>query len=364
MSDLFDTVISVGTDIISGIGDAVNIMRTPSFEEYNAAQRIFSSAGAAGFSSYILPKLKYSFIVEFILSEFAINFIETQLPDSHINFDVRNVSCFVRSTDLPSNSFTIDKINQYNKSRIQTGALVYKPVTMTFFDTTDSAAMLLMDAYRKFYYGDFFNKNPNSFRNDVLSSPVQFEGTGQNWGRSVMNNGNYDSQYFFKQINIYEIDNDTYTCHNMFNVYVEDVSPENKSMDSYGEPSSYTITLEYEGMGNINHFGYPAIGMPTTEIALLITDTQGLGKGGFFKYFGELDDKTLGLSSVGKIIRAGTAGYGIVKSISDILNGNISPDVIRNLGKSVMQGADAIGLDDIMSSANNAFGLGNILGDF
>ncbi|AXC39415.1 UNVERIFIED_ORG: hypothetical protein [Escherichia phage CMSTMSU] len=57
-----------------------------------------------------------------------------------------------------------------------------------------------MDAYRKFYYGDFFDKNPQSYRNDVLSTPENFNGLGGNWGRSVMNNGNYDNQYFSNQL--------------------------------------------------------------------------------------------------------------------------------------------------------------------
>lgn len=364
MADFFDSVIELGTNIIDSVGDTINIMREPSFEQYNAAQRVFSTGGGDGFSSYNLPKLKFSFIVEFVLSETALNFIATQLPDSHINFALRNVSCFARSSDLPSTAFTLDKLNQYNKTRYQTGALEYKPVQMSFYDTSDSAALLLLDAYRKYYYGDFFQKDLNSFRNDVLSTPLQFESISQNWGRSVMNNGNYNEQYFFKRINIYEIDNDTYTCHNMFNVYIEDVQMEQKSMDSMGEPSSLTLTLKYEGMGNINNLGYPSIGVPSSEIAPLITDTNGLGKSGFFKYFGELDDKALGLLTVGKVIRAGAAGYGIIKSIGDIINGDISPDVIRNLGGAISKGAEAIGFDNVLSDANNAFGLGNILGDF
>lgn len=364
MDDLFESIIDIGTSAVEIFKDNINIMREPSFKEYNAAQRTFSSAGSDGFNTFILPKLKYSFIVEFILSETALKFIETQLPESHINFDLYKVSCFARAVDIPQCSYTIDTLNQYNKSRIQTGHLVYKPVQLSFYDTTDSAAQLLLDAYRKYYYGDFFRKDLNSFRNDVLSSPNQFDSISGNWGRSVMNNGNYNEQYFFKRINIYEIDNDTYTIHNMFNVFIEDVNSEQKTMDSMGEAGEISMTLRYEGIGNINNDGYSAIGMPTAEIASLITDTNGLGRSGFFKYFGELDDKSMGLLTVGKIIRAGTAGFDIVRSIGDIINGDISPDVIRNLGKSVMQGAEAIGLDDILSNANNAFGLGNILGDF
>lgn len=364
MSNFLDSLISTGTEIVSGVAGSTSIVRNPPLEQYNAAQRVFSSAGEAGFSSYSLPKLKYSFIVEFVLSNFAKNFIQTQLPDTHTGFDVKNVSCFVRDVDLPSTQFQIDQLNQYNRVRLQAGKLDYKPVNITFYDTTDSAAFLLIDAYRKYYYGDFFVKSKAAFRNDVLSSPIEFEAMGSNWGRSVMNNGNSDKQYFFKQINIYEIDNETYTCHNMFNVFIEDIMLETKSMESSGEPSVISCTLKYEGIGHLSPDGYNSISAPTVEIGNIITDTSGLGKAGFFKYFGQLDDKNVGIMTVGKIIRAGTAGYDILTSARSILKGNISPDTIRNIGSAVVKGANSINLGNIVSSANEKFGLGNILGDF
>lgn len=364
MSNFLDSLISTGTDIAANVVNSATIIKNPPLEQYNAAQRVFSSAGEGGFSLYTLPKLKYSFIVEFVLSTFAINFIQTQLPDTHTGFDVKNVSCFVRDVNLPSTQFQIDQLNQYNRIRLQAGKLDYKPVNMTFYDTSDGAAFLLIDAYRKYYYGDFFTKSTASFRNDVLSSPIEFEAMGSNWGRSVMNNGNSDKQYFFKQINIYEIDNDTYTCHNMFNVFIEDIALETKSMESAGEPSVLSVTLRYEGIGHLGPDGYNSISVPTVGIGGLITDTTGLGKSGFFKYFGQMDDKNVGVTTIGKIIRAGTAGYDIITSIGDILNGNISPDTVRNIGSAVVKGVNNIGFGSIISSANEAFGLGNILGDF
>lgn len=364
MSDIFDSAFNVGKTFVTNVAANSKIVLSPPQNHLNAAQRVFSSSGEGGNAGYTLPKLKYSFIVEFILSEYAKDFIKNQLLDTHSRFDIYNVSCFVRDVNLPSAAFEIDEMNQYNRTRYQTGKITYKPSTIAFYDTVDSAALLLFDAYRKYYYGDFFNKSPISFRNDVLSNPIQFEKTGGNWGRSVMNNGNYDSQYFFQQINIYEIDNETYTAHNMFNVFVEDVTPETKTMESDGEAGVLTATLRYEGMGNLNPQGYASIAVPTMEIGALITDTSGLGKAGFFKYFGELDDRSMGLSTIGKIIRAGTAGHDIIASVGSILRGDISPDVIRNIGSAVKRGAAAIGLGSVVSSANEKFGLGNILGDF
>lgn len=361
---ILDSFVSTSTSIINGVTTNANIVRNPANQEMNAAMRVFGTGGEKGYTSYNLPKFKNCFIVEFVLSEFAKNFIKTELPDTHTDFDVNNVSCFVRDTNLPSFSFTTEKVKQYNKTRYVTGAIEYKPVTMTFYDTVDGAAYLLMDAYRKYYYGDFFNKTGASYRNDVLSTPTQFEKTGRNWGRSVQNNGNYDSVYFFSKINIYEIDNETYTVHNMFNVYISDVSLETKTMESEGEPSVLSLSMVYEGTSNLNGSSYQSISQPTLEIATLITATDGLGKAGFFKYFGELDDKSVGLTTIGKIIRAGTSGYDIVTSINDIIRNGVSTDSIRNIGSAVSSGSKAIGLGSIVSSATEKFGLGNLLGDF
>lgn len=360
---IIDTFVSTGTQVVSSVVQNAQIVRNPQFEAYNAAQRIFGTAGEKGFTTYNLPKFKNSFIVEFVLSEYAKNFIETQLADTHNGFTLGNVSCMVRDVTLPSFSFEVEKVNQYNKTRLITGGITYKPSTIIFYDTVDSAAYLLMDAYRKYYYGDFFAKSPSSFVNDTLSSPNQFDMFGGNWNRSVMNNGNYDSQYFFKQVNIFEIDGDTYTSHNMINVFIEDVQLDTKSM-SADDPSVMSLTLRYEGCSNFNYQGYQSIAVPTLEIATIITNTDGLGKSGFFKYFGELDDKQKGLLTIGKIIRAGTAGYDIVSSVRDILRGNANADTIRNLGGAVSKGASALGLGSVVSSATEKFGLGNILGDF
>lgn len=364
MSDFFDSFVSTSTSIISAVGDSITIVKDASYEELNAAQRVFGTAGEQGFTSYNLPKQRNCFVVEFVISEFAKNFIATQLPDTHTNFSSYNVSCMVKDTAIPSFSFDVEKVNQYNKTRIIAGNVNYKPVTMTFYDTVDSAAFLLMDAYRKYYYGDFFAKTQSSYTNDVLSSPSQFDVMGINWGRSVMNVGNYDAQYFFQQINIYEVDNSKYTIHNMFNVYIEDVSFENKSMESTGDPSLITLSLRYEAASNLNNSGYQSIGASSSEIATVLTNTDGLGKSGFFKYFGELDDKSVGLTTIGKIIRAGAAGSDIITSISDIASGNYNADTIRNIGNAIVTGASAIGLGSIVSSANESFGLGNLLGDF
>lgn len=363
MSDFVNDFVSSGTDIVSKVLDGVTVVKDPNNQQYNAAQQIFGTAGEGGFDSYNLPKMKFSFVVEFILSEQAKYFIQNVLSDTHSAFTVLNCSYFIKDVKLPSASFTIDEKNQYNKTRYQTGRVKYKPSTITFYDTVDSSAVLLMDAYKKFYYGDFFDKSETSFVNDTLSSPTQFENISSNWGRSVLNNGQYDNQYFFKAVNIYEVDSQNYTVHNMYNAFIEDIETETKSHESQGEPSLLSMTLKYEGMGHNAAIG-PAMGSSSVEIGNLLTSTALFGKSGFFKFFGELDDKSVNALTVSDVIKAGTSVYDIVKSVEDILKGDLNPDTVRNIGNAVVRGANAIGLGDVVSDASSKLGLGNILGDF
>ncbi len=363
MADFVNDFVNTGGNIAGKVLDNITIVKDPSNQQYNAAQQIFGTAGEAGFDSFNLPKMKFSFVVEFILSEQAKYFIQNVLGDTHAAFTVLNCSYFVKDAKLPSASFTIDEKNQYNKTRYQSGRIKYKPSTITFYDTVDSSAVLLIDAYKKFYYGDFFNKDANAFVNDTLSSPTQFENISGNWGRSALNNGQYDNQYFFKAINIYEVDSQNYTVHNMYNAFIEDIETETKSHESQGEPSLLSMSLRYEGMGNNAPIG-PAMGAASVEIANILTNTALFGKSGFFKFFGELDDKSVDALTVSDVIKAGTSVYDIVKSVEDILKGDINSDTIRNIGNAVVRGANAIGLGDVVSSASSKLGLGNILGDF
>lgn len=357
-SDLFDETV----DTLGNAWDSLSIMRGPPNQQYNASQKVFQNAGEGGYRAYNLPKMKYSFITVFELSVAARQFIQSFLPATHGRFNAQYVSYFVKDTDLPSMNFEIERVNQYNRSRIVSGKTEYTPVNITFFDTVDSSALLLFDAYRQFYYGDNFAKNLNSYNNDIVSSPSFFEGLSGNWGRVAINSGEFDNNYFFKRITIYEIDNDTYTCHSMHNAYVQSFQPDTKSHDSDGEPSVLTMTLEYEFSSHIGAYNQQEIAQPTTNIMDVVLATY--KQSGFYKLFGEMDDKVAGLGSMGNILRAGGSIYDISSSVGDILSGNTTPDTIRDLGSAIMTGSNAIGFGDATSNANGAFGLGNILGDF
>lgn len=362
VSDLYDTV----SDFVSPVVDLWNtaqsarISKNPPNQDISAGAQLHGLAGTAGFDFYNISKMKYSFLVEFVLSKKASDFINRL---SNGAFKVNSCSFVVKETALPSASFNTETLNQYNKTRLFLGKAKYNPVDLVLFDTTDSAALFLLDCYSKYYYGDFYRKTKNAWRYDLLTTNPNYEVTGENWGKSVQNVGNFDNFYFFKQINIYEIDGDKYTAHNMFNPQLEGFTMDRKTHDSTGEPQTITMNLMYEGMGHLGPDGMQnAIAAPTLEIAGVITNTSLLGKGGFYKLYGEMDDKSVG-TSIGDMIRGGAAVVDIVKDVKDIFSGDADADTIRNLGNAISTGAGALDLSDGLSTVSEKFGLGSIFGD-
>jgi len=361
-SDMYDTV----SDFVSPVVDLWNtaqsarISKNPPNQDLSASAQLHGLAGTAGNEFYNISKMKFSFLVEFVLSKKATDFIHRL---SNGAYNVTSCSFMVKETALPSASFSTETLNQYNRTRLFLNKVKYNPVDLVLFDTTDSAALFLLDCYSKYYYGDFYRKTKNAWRYDLLTTNQNFEATAENWGKSVQNVGNFDNFYFFKQINIYEIDGDKYTAHNLFNPQLEGFAMDRKSHDSTGEPQTITLNLMYEGMGHLGPDGMQnAIAAPTLEIAGVITNTSLLGKGGFYKLYGEMDDKSVG-TSIGDMIRGGAAVVDIFNDVKDIFSGDADADTIRNLGNAISTGASALDLSGSLSTVSEKFGLGSIFGD-
>lgn len=265
-------------------------------ERMTSAQRKFGTSGTimdgpeANFTN--IPKAGYNFIVKFELSEGAKRVIrKIHGIDKQINL----MAAFqVKETDKPNMTMAIETMNQYNKTRQSPGKITYDPLSMTFYDTIDSMALQLIDAYRYYYYGDFTDKGINSFAYDTISRPDLFEGfSGDDytWGRSTMQQSNNNESYFFKRIDIFEIDGSQYTVHNIHNPVIESIDLGKKDHASEGEPQTISATFKYEGITNINPLnGKKAIGAKSAEIAPYLLASDQYGTLGFFKTWGEMDD--------------------------------------------------------------------------
>lgn len=343
-------------------------------ERITSAQHNFGTEGikntGTGRNSFNIPKAKYNFIVHFELGEVAKQLIRklhgTDLPLGSMT------SYVISSVDLPNFTMETSTVNQYNRTRNVNGKITYDPLNMTMYDTVNSAALLLIDTYRKYYYGDFSDKSLNSWRYDMVSKPQTFGAEEQlvanelndtsldySWGRSIFNMGDQDNGYFFKRIDIYEIDGSVYTVHNIHNPLIESVGFDGKDHESEGEPAKISLTFKHEGTSNICPLTKKkAIARPTAELIKLIRpdSTSEFSPMGFYKFWGEMDDAPMRAydpNSVRGFPAQGSDSF----SATSLLQQGLS--LIGSTDSLISAFGSGGGLTNIASNVQKALGEGN-----
>jgi len=354
------------------------------YEHFNSAQFRFGSTGStfngASHEYMDIPKSRFCFVVHFEISDIAKQMIQKMYGTS---INLGELSAFmIKDVDKPA--FTIDTVemNQYNRTRLHQGKIKYSPINMTIYDTISSYGSLLIDAYLRFYYGDFSDKTLNSWRYNSISTKKNFEETfslsnyisssigiksstdttdsDYSWGRSVYNQGDQDLGYFFKRIDIYEIDGNTYTVYNLHNPVIESIKYDNKTHEG-GEPASIQMSWKYEGISNICPVtNSRAIAATTSQIAktLSLTDDGEFSAYGFFKYWGEMDSADISEYDQNQI-----AGFPSQNSSGlDFSTATSTVNSILKIGTSataVYNAVSSSSLSDIINNTKNAMGEGN-----
>lgn len=371
------------------------------YDNLNAAQHIFGLGGRVWESlesnHFNTSKMKFSYVVHFELSDAAKTMIKHMYG---VDTPLGEICSYViKDVDKPSFSMETTQMNQYNRTRLAQGRITYDPVNMVLYDTVDSAGLKLIDAYRRYYYGDFAQKSLESWRYDSISTPRNFENVHElqeplstdyrdpnyTWGRSVYNQGDQDSGYFFKRIDIYEIDGTTYTVHNLHNPVFTTVGMGTKSHES-DDPDIINLTIQYEGVTNICPVtNQKAISADVADIApKLAEDDAEFSKSHFYRYWGEMDDgtqrwlnpnQTKGFpdvdggdstltSMMGTALNIGSSIVGGVSAVSSVFSGGVeeAADTLGNVAGAVGEGtavSEAIG--DAGQAASVVNGIGGLL---
>lgn len=337
-------------------------------DKLNAAQKVYGLGGtsksAPGNDFYNTPKSKLSYVVNFELSDAATVIMNT-LYHSTTPINIR-AAYNVKSVDKPSYTMTTEEINQYNRTRLAQGKIQYHPVNMVLYDTVDSAVMMLIDCYRRFYYGDFANKSLRSWRYNTVSTPRNFANNllrpdsvtnnfwalNDTWGRSTFDMADGNGMYFFKRIDIYEIDRGQYTVHNIHNPVIETVQMSTKDYET-NDPDIITLTFRHEGISNICPItGARAICKPVKSLAMELVGNDGkFSKSEFYKYFGNIDKDS---TSFTDILKNGTDSPGILNSIAGAFAGSfisgVTAGVTSNLTNAISGGSI---MDDVSSVAKD-----------
>lgn len=283
--------------------------------------RLFSPQG------YNIPKPKFMYYVNFVSSNIA---------------NTNRLGFFVKRIDRLQMTYEIIELNQYNKKRLVQGKLQYGPLNFSFYDVADGSAVKLVEAYNRFYYGDFQGKNDTSWNYDIIGSNFEF---APNWGLSGQVSPNANN--FIERIEIYEIYDQVYSQIDFINPKFTNVDMANLAIDD-SNGNEINIQAKYEGVV------FKAIAQPVTQA---IASMAGL------PYHNDIFSALLGgLNIPGLDISSGVGlpGQSLLSSIANVVNnktngGTVSPAF--NAVNSVLNGV-------IPNSVSNTPGVNTINGYF
>ena len=387
---LGDLISQVGS-VVTGKDNTETADKNPI--SMNAAAEAYGLTGFiknGGKQKFNLPKLQYAFIVQFVLSDQALLFAQQKYP-ANTGDIVKNMSYLVRDCDLPSQTYDVHITNQYNRKRVYNGKVQHDPLTMVLYDTIDSGALKLYDSYKMWYYGDFMNKRTSNWEYNQISNTYGFENEEdftdfleqdetikdlyeKSWGRSILQQKDLDQSYFFKRIDIIEIQDGVFTYHNIHNPIITSAKFETKSHEHDGAPAIATITFEHEGSSNINplkdgsYYTEKAISRPAEELGAMVS-TSLLGGDQYHMKSGipgglplddlEGEEQSGILATIGGI--ANTA-LGAVSGVTEGLGIPGLDSTLTNAGNAVNGGLSAV--DDATQGLSNAGAVDSIGGLF
>ena len=267
--------------------------------------RLFSPQG------YNIPKPKFMYYVNFVMYG---NFSPLSVP--HLGF-------FVKRIDRLQMSYELMEMNQYNKKRLVQGKLQYSPLNFTFYDVADGTAVKFIEAYNRFYYGDFQMKNNLSWQYDVIGNNFEFT---KNWGLNGTLSAN--SNGFIQRIEIYEIYDQVYSQINFINPKFTNIDMANLAVDDTNG-NEITVQAKYEGVV------FQAISAPITP---QISQMAGL------PYNNNILSGLLGgLNIPGFDISSGVGlpGQSLLSSVANIINNKVNGGTVSpafNAVNSVLNG--------------------------
>ena len=157
-----------------------------------------------------------------------------------------NLGFIVKSIDRPSVTPTIEELNQYNKKRQITTGFKVQPMRMVLYDTVDNIAMRMWDEYARYYYGDFNQEDESSYRYDI-TTPNKMIDNGSGFGYVPRPNDDFNSQFFFDALEIYQVFGGQFTQFDLINPRISSFDPDELDY-SINDAATITMSLTYESI--------------------------------------------------------------------------------------------------------------------
>lgn len=304
--------------------------------------RLFSPSG------YNIPKPRFLYFCNIV-------------TDKLQSRTLKELSFFVKRIDRLQMSYDVSEMNQYNKKRLIQNKLNFGPLNISLHDTVDGAAFKLVEAYNRFYFGDFTNKSNSSWSYDVVGSGFE---QAQGWG--LKGNQTPNNANFISRIEIYEIFDQVYSQMNFINPKFTNVDMQSHDQSS-SDPSELNITAKYEG------FVFEAIAKPITQE---LANKWGLPfhnelfsglLGGFalagmdLGHTGGLSNQSI-FSDVASILSGGTSAIGNI--VNTVLNGVIPTSFANSTAFNSINGILGSSIGGSMPDILDMFPTSNLGGIF
>lgn len=199
------------------------------------------------------PKLKFLFHTYFEINPDAWKWQNIDLSD----INRTNFGLIVKNINLPSYTFSVDTMNQYNRKRVIQTKLRYEPITITFHDDHANNATRLWEGYYRYYYGD--GSRPGSIfsgsRGNQSSGDTEYNTRdtysdnwrGKNWGyMGDSSKSNGVKIPFFKNITVFGLSQHNFTAYTLINPIITQFRHDNYDYDSGNGVMQNQMTIDYE----------------------------------------------------------------------------------------------------------------------
>lgn len=183
-------------------------------------------------------KPKFTFVVEF----------ETNVTTSE--YWTRSIYYEVKSIDRPKINLETQDIPQYNKHRQVYKQIQYQPFQIRFYDTVANAVQEMFNSYAAHYFGDFRRKNPDDWRNDVVSQEFR-NNSDFGWGfNPIMEDGAGPGDInYFKTIKVHHLYGDWDYRTTFVNPRITSFDPDEVDFER-NEFNNISLSFAYEGLIN------------------------------------------------------------------------------------------------------------------
>ena len=229
-------------------------------KDYTHASKTFRANGYE-----LAPRYKFLFHVRFNLNTEQIPQLGSLFPPG----DQSNLSLVVKSVDLPSYTFDVETMNQYNRKRLVQKKVDYQPVNLVFHDDGSDLVRSMWYNYFSYYYKDPSHQYGNpAVTNGSAGESGNFVGTQGNYNardtydqnREVNDWGYVGESYsdgtgavptggkprFFNDIVIYGMNQHKYASYVLVNPIITDWRHDNYSYAELNGLMEHTMTIRYE----------------------------------------------------------------------------------------------------------------------